>query len=163
MLNIENYFRRGQMLFVQIGAFGLLVLSVMLTVDVLFRWITGRPFVGVFEISQVLLVLVTFSAVGAVHSDNRQLSVDILSARAKGKTAKFLRLFDASIGIIVFGVLLWKSWEELLKAIQGKFLLRGMIEIPTAFPLSFILIGTFSIVVSLLFIFFQNASHFFKK
>lgn len=140
------------MIFSYVGALGLMALSVMVTADVALRWFTGRPFVGVFELSEVILVLVTFSAVGLVHLDNRQLSVDILSARARGRTAAGLRLFDALIGLFVFGLLLWKSWEEFGKAYSGSFLRRGMIEIPTAIPVGFIVLGSLCIVVSLLFI-----------
>lgn len=138
--------------FANFGAIGLILLSVMVTVDVGVRWLTGRPFVGVFEISEVLLVVVTFSAVGLVHLDNRQMSVDILSSHARGKTAAGLRLFDALVGLLVFGLLLWKSWEEFWKAYHGGYARRGMLEIPTAIPLGFIVLGALCIVVSLLFI-----------
>lgn len=152
----EQALRGVLMAFAYVGAVGLLALSVMVTADVALRWLTGRPFVGVFELSEVLLVLVTFSAVGLVHLDNRQLSVDIVAVRAKGKMAAALRIFDALVGILVFGLLLWKSWEEFWKAVHGGFLRRGMIEIPTAIPLGFIVLGALCIVVSLLFILWRS-------
>lgn len=135
--------------FARLGAIALLLLSAMVTVDVVTRWVTGRPFVGVFELSEVLLVLVTFSAVGLVHLDNRQLSVDILSSRARGRKAAALRLFDAVVGLLVFGLLLWKSVAEFFKAYQGGFMRRGMVQIPTAIPVGFVVLGSLCIVVAL--------------
>jgi len=149
---LERAWHRILTAFAYLGALGLLALSLMITADVAMRWFSGRPFVGVFEISEVLLVLITFSAVGLVHMENRQLSVDILSSRARGRTAAGLRLFDAIIGILVFGLLVWKSWEEFGKAYAGGFLRRGMIEIPTTIPVGFILAGSACIVVTLVFI-----------
>jgi len=90
--------------------------------------------------------------------DNRQLSVDILSSRARGRTAAGLKVFDALIGLVVFGLLLWKSWEEFGKALAGNFLRRGMIEIPTAIPVGFIVAGSFCIAVSLVFILRQSVA-----
>lgn len=156
MVRAERALRAVLMAFAYLGAVGLLALSVMVTADVALRWLTGRPFVGVFELSEVLLVLVTFSAVGLVHLDNRQLSVDILAVRARGRTAAALRIFDAVVGILVFGLLLWKSWEEFWKAVHAGFLRRGMIEIPTAIPVGFIVLGSLCIVVSLLFILWRS-------
>lgn len=150
LTSLERVWRSILTGFSYLGTLGLMALSVMVTADVALRWLTGRPFVGVFELSETLLVLITFSAVGIVHMDNRQLSVDILSARARGRTAAGLRLFDALIGLLVFGLLLWKSWEEFGKALAGNFLRRGMIEIPTAVPVGFIVLGSFCIVVSLI-------------
>ncbi|MFO1188153.1 MAG: TRAP transporter small permease subunit [Alphaproteobacteria bacterium] len=152
LASFERAWRTVLVAFSYIGTIGLIILSVMVTVDVTVRWFTGRPFVGVFELSEILLVLVTFSAVGLVHMDNRQLSVDILSAKARGRTAAGLHLFDAVIGLLVFSLLLWKSWEEFTKALAGNFLRRGMIEIPTAVPVGFIVAGSFCIVVSLIII-----------
>lgn len=142
--------------FANFGAITLMLLALMVTIDVCVRKVTGRPLVGVFELSEVLLVVVTFSAVGLVHLDNRQLSVDILSSRVRGKRAAALRLFDAFIGLLVFGLLLWKSSEEFLKAYAGKFVRRGMIEIPTAIPVGFIALGALCIVVALIFVLWRS-------
>ena len=135
--------------FARLGAALLLLLSLMVTVDVVTRWITGRPFVGVFEISEVLLAIITFSAVGLVHLDQRLLTVDILSHRARGRRAAALRILDALIGLLIFGLLLWKSTEEFFKAWAGGCARRGMIESPTAIPVGFIALGSLAIVLAL--------------
>ena len=133
-----------------IGAIGLIAIAVMISVDVFMRWATGRPIVGVFELSGVILVLVTFLPLGLVLFTNQQLRVDIILEHVRGRPSAALGLLDAAIGLIVFGLLLWIAFEEFLKAYHGRFLLRGMIEIPTWIPTAMICLGTLLGVLALL-------------
>jgi len=132
-----------------IGAIGLIAIALMITIDVFVRWATGRPIVGVFEFSGVLLVMVTFLPLGMVLFTNQQLRVDIILELVKNKTVAVLGLVDVAIGLIVFGLLLWIGTDEFLKAYQGRFLLRGMIEIPTWIPNAMIWMGTLMAILAL--------------
>ncbi len=134
-----------------VSGIALFCLAAMITVDVFVRWLTGRPFIGVFEVSQVILVVVTFLAIGLVQYRQRQLRVDIFSARAKGLSARLLTVLDCVIGLAFFGLLLWTGGMEWVKAYTGEYLRRGMVEIPTAIPLAFLVIGTFFMCLTLLF------------
>jgi TRAP-type C4-dicarboxylate transport system permease small subunit len=133
-----------------IGAFALIGIALMISSDVFIRWLTGRPLIGVFEFSGILLVIVTFLPLALVLFTNQQLRIDIIHQYASGKAAAALGLLDAAIGILVFGLLLWIGTEETLKAYQGRFLLRGMIEIPTWIPNIMICIGTALAVLALI-------------
>jgi TRAP-type C4-dicarboxylate transport system permease small subunit len=134
-----------------VGAAGLIAIAVMITVDVGMRWATGRAIGGVFEIACVLLVVVTFLPLGLVVHEERQLRVDIVPGLLKGKALAAVDLFDCAIGILVFGLLLKVASEEFGKAYFGRFLLRGLIEIPTWIPTLMIWIGALSAVVALAF------------
>jgi TRAP-type C4-dicarboxylate transport system permease small subunit len=133
-----------------LSGLGLFLLSVMITGDVMVRWLTGRPIIGVFEIAEVLFVLVTFFAVALVYRDDRQLRVDALSALARGRTAASLRLLDGIAGLLFFFVVLWTGGAEWLKAYLGGFLRRGLVEIPSAIPLGFIVLGSLLLCAVLL-------------
>ncbi|MGQ0662808.1 MAG: TRAP transporter small permease [Pseudomonadota bacterium] len=128
----------------------LFCLAAVVTTDVLMRYATGRPIIGVFEVAEILLVFVTFFAVGFVQHSGRQLRVDALSHRARGRTAAALAVFDGFMALIVFGILLVTGWRELGKAMAGGFLRRGLIEIPTAVPLSVLVFGTALLCVAIL-------------
>lgn len=131
-----------------IGAFGLIAIAVMITTDVLVRWISSRPITGVFEFSGVLLVMVTFLPLGLVLFTNQQLRIDIIQQYVKGRVAAGFGLIDAAIGLLVFGLLLLVGTEETLKAYNGRFLLRGMIEIPTWIPNAMICAGALFAVLA---------------
>lgn len=132
-----------------IGAIGLVLIACMVTADVTTRWLTGRPIVGVFEVTTVVLVLVTFFPLALVQFRNQQLRVDIVAEHVKGRGRAMLDLVDAAAGLCVFGLLLWAASEEFVKAYEGGFLLRGMIVIPTAIPVGMILFGTFLMILAL--------------
>ena len=66
-------------------------------------------------------------------------------------------LLDALAGLLVFGLLLWAGSKEFFKAYQGKFRLRGMIEIPTTVEIGFILYGSALILIALIVLLVRSA------
>lgn len=128
----------------------LALLSTMVTTDVLVRWYTGRPIIGVFEVAESMLVYCTFFALALVQLRNQQLSVDILSSRTRGRFAGVLRLIDRLASLLIYGVIVWFTGHEWIKAYQGGFLRRGMFEIPTTVLLSAIVIGAALVCLVLL-------------
>lgn len=133
-----------------LSGLGLLALACMICVDVGYRWLFGRPILGVFEFSEILLVAITFLTIAYVQFSGRQLVIDILSARARGRLAGGLGMLDAVAGLAFFGILLWTSAIDWWEAYHGDFLGRGMLKIPTALPLGFVLVGATLMVVTLL-------------
>ena len=151
MITLDRALARLLIYSAWVSGIALFCLAAMITVDVFVRWLTGRPFIGVFEVSQVILVVVTFLAIGLVQYRQRQLRVDIFSARAKGLPARFLTALDCVVGLAFFGLLLWTGGLEWVKAYTGGYLRRGMVEIPTAIPLAFLVVGTFFMCLTLTF------------
>lgn len=133
-----------------LNALALLGLAVMITCDVTYRWIFGRPILGVFEFSEILLVLITFLAIAQVQFSGRQLRVDVFLGRVRGRAAGALGVLDALVGLAFFGILLWTSTHDWWEAWHGKFLGRGMLQIPTAIPLGLVAVGTALMLVTLL-------------
>jgi TRAP-type C4-dicarboxylate transport system permease small subunit len=132
-----------------VAAAALLLISVGVTADVLIRWTTGHPITGVFELSGLALVVVIFFSLGFMQYEKLQIRVDIITSHARGRWAAAVDLLEAAAGLTVFGLLLWAAGKEFLKAYQGSFLLRGMIEIPTTVEIGFILYGTALILIAL--------------
>ncbi|WP_157173578.1 hypothetical protein [Pseudaminobacter salicylatoxidans] len=79
------------------------------------------------------------------------MRVDIIFDWVRGRAVAGLALLDVATGLLVFGLLLWITTGEFQKAYEGRFLLRGMIEIPTWIPLGMIWAGTALVLVALLF------------
>ena len=140
-----------------LSGLGLLALAAMITVDIAYRWLFGRPVLGVFEFSEILLLAITFMTIAYVQFTGRQLTIDILSARARGRLAAGLVVLDAVAGLAFFGILLWTGAIDWWEAYHGEFLGRGMLKIPTALPLGFVLVGTAMLVVTLFLVLFHAA------
>jgi len=119
----------------------LLVMAVMVTVDVLKRWLTGKPIIGVFEGTEMLLVAVTFLVLGLVEWQHRQLNVDVLTHRARGRLAIAFVALDKGLTVLLLGILVSVAVPEWLKAWNGWYLRRGMVEIPIVIPMGLIVAG----------------------
>lgn len=131
------------------GGLVILLMTVMVTVDVIVRNVTGHPITGVFELSQVALLIATFLVLGYVQYYDRQLKADIFSASTEGRTRAAFRLLDGALGFLFFGILVWTGSAEWIKALNGNFLKRGLIDIPTVIPLGVLVAGTTLALLSL--------------
>jgi TRAP-type C4-dicarboxylate transport system permease small subunit len=120
----------------------LFLIAVVVTMDVLKRWITGRPILGVFEGVEVLLVAVTMGVLGLVEWQQRQLNVDVFTHRARGRTAVALVALDKALAALLVGVLLAMAAAEWAKAWNGWYLRRGMVEIPIVVPMGILVAGS---------------------
>jgi TRAP-type C4-dicarboxylate transport system permease small subunit len=143
---VERWLDRSLYPIALIAGAMLLLLSLMVCADVAVRWATGRPLIGVFELAESMLVYSTFLSLAYVQLKNQQLRVDILSARARGRLAGTLNLLECLASILVYGAIAYFSGHEWVKASQGGFLRRGMLEIPTSYLLAPICIGAFLVV-----------------
>lgn len=121
----------------------LFCIALIVTTDVLKRWITGKPILGVFETVEVMLVAVTMGVLGLVEWQQRQLNVDVFTHRAQGRWALLFLIIDKFFAALFLGVLLSMASLEWLKAWNGWYLRRGMVEIPIVIPMGFLLFGAF--------------------
>jgi TRAP-type C4-dicarboxylate transport system permease small subunit len=133
-----------------LGGFLLFFLSFLITVDVLVRWIFGRPFVGVFETSEVIFLVLTFMAAGLTQQAGRQMRVEILVSRLHGKPKDIVNVFADLLGLSFFSLLLWEGCSEWIDAWNGHFVRRGMIEIPNTIHLGFLVIGSLLLCLNFL-------------
>jgi TRAP-type C4-dicarboxylate transport system permease small subunit len=125
----------------RIGGVLLFGMAMLIMADVITRWFTGAPLVGVFEANEVMLVAITFLVLGFVEHQHRQLAVDILTVRLRRRRKAASVLLDKLLSAIFYGLLTWLAAVEWWKAWSGGYLRRGLVEIPTVIPLGFIVAG----------------------
>lgn len=156
---MEKFLERLLWPFAMVSGIMLAALSIMVTVDVVVRWGTGRPIIGIFELAESLLVYCAFLALAFVQFKNQQLSVDIVSSRARGRLGGAFRVLDALASLLVYGAIAIYSGREWLKAYSGGFLRRGIIEIPTAAVLAAIVVGATLVCIVLLWQLYKAVRH----
>lgn len=140
--SIERFLGRVLNAVALVAGFALLVIAITVTFDVMKRWITGKPIIGVFEGVEMLLVLVTMGVLGLVEWQHRQLNVDVFTHRAHGKLAIAIVLLDKALAVLLMSVLVSMASIEWMKAYNGWYLRRGMVEIPIVIPMGMIVIGS---------------------
>lgn len=119
----------------------LFLMAVIVTTDVLKRWLTGKPIIGVFESVEVMLVAVIMGVLGLVEWQHRQLNVDVFTHRARGRLAVGLIVLDKALALLFIGILLAMACTEWLKAWNGWYVGRGLVAIPIVVPMGFIVVG----------------------
>lgn len=138
--------------FTWVSGLCLLAVSVVTSADVTIRWATGRPLSGILEVNEIGFVLITFAAMGLMLFRGRQMCVDIFTARFSGWRRRVAKIFDCLFGLIFFGILFWSALHEFTRAYAGHYTRQGILQIPEAIPLAFVVIGT---ALSILTLFLQ--------
>ncbi len=128
----------------------LFLLAVMITADVMKRWITGKPIIGVFEISEVSFLILTFMALGLLKYLDREMIVDPIRARIKGRPKYALTIFAALLGLFFWGFITWLGWGDWLRAYQIHDVHMGLVAIPLVLPLAFLVFGSALLCINLL-------------
>lgn len=139
----------------------LLGIALLITLDVFKRWMTGKPFVGVFEISQVGFLAVTFLALAYVEHQRSQMRVDLLCSQLKGIFALILEAFTALLSLIFWGTIFWQATNEWIRAYTIHDVRLGMIEIPKTVELGFMIFGSFMGSIVLIAILVMATRNFF--
>ncbi|OGA37024.1 MAG: hypothetical protein A3G80_05270 [Betaproteobacteria bacterium RIFCSPLOWO2_12_FULL_62_13b] len=121
----------------------LFILSFIIFVDVLVRWLAGRPIVGVYESSEVVFVAITFLALALVQCEERHIRIPTLVERLPDRCRGFLDAFADLAGFSFFALILWLAAVDWLEAWRGHFVRPGLIEIPNTLHLGFIVVGSF--------------------
>ncbi|MFC1945660.1 TRAP transporter large permease subunit [Chloroflexota bacterium] len=94
---------------------GIFFLMVCLTfVDVFLRYIFNSPIRGSKEFTEVMLVVAVSLAIAYTYSEKRHVSVEVVTARLSEKARLVLETITTAISVGIFGILVWRSFEEFL-------------------------------------------------
>jgi TRAP-type C4-dicarboxylate transport system permease small subunit len=88
---------------------------VLSCVDALSRKFLNHPFTFTYELTEIMMVLVTFLGLGYITSKDGHIEVDILVPRLPFRTQNIIRAFNAFVGIGIFSLI---SWQAFIAAIQ---------------------------------------------
>lgn len=102
-----------------LGAIGVIVMMLHITVDVLCRVILGSPLVGTNEIvSRYYMIAVAFLPLAWVERRNGMIAVELFDSLL-GRGARLVGdLLVAVVSIAVLLLITWTSWHEAVAAYQ---------------------------------------------
>jgi TRAP-type C4-dicarboxylate transport system permease small subunit len=122
-----------------------IIIYLMLSVctDVVLRFFFNRPQAWIVEISEYLLLYVTFLGAAWVLKNEGHVIVDILLTRASPKTNAVLGIFSSVIGVFVCLVIFWFGSIETLYHFKRGVLNPSILEFPKAPLLAVIPFGSF--------------------
>lgn len=127
----------------------LLAMALMVMFDVVYRALAGRPVVGVFEMTEVMLTGITFLSIAGVQARGQQLRVDILTQGLVGRKQAAVGLLDGIAASIFFCVLFWTASVDFAEALRLRLSGTGLVRMPAAVPLGLVVFGTVCMLITL--------------
>lgn len=101
-----------------IGTVVLLCLMLLTTADVFFRYLFNSPILGVYEVTEFMMVSLVFMSLAFTQTEKGHVAVDILVTKFKEKPQLALEIFNYTVSSIILIFIAWKSFEEALGVIN---------------------------------------------
>lgn len=115
------------------GSFAYIV-TVVVFVDISVRFLLGKPILGMYEAVTVCCVLLAFYGLPQVMVSKRQLRLDIVSRRFKGKGGSALGVMQETLTVLLFGILAYMCWKEGIYNLQQHMIFGVAVQVPFVIP-----------------------------
>lgn len=93
-----------------ISGIAVLVITLLISFDVLMRYFLDQPQLFVDELTSFLLVAVIFFGTGPTFQKGGHIQVDLLTSRLSSRTQDRMRIITLAIGIILLVVITYETW-----------------------------------------------------
>ena len=133
-----------------IGLGGMLVIAGVIVGEVLLRWILKYPIPGVYDLSQLVVIIIIASCLPLVCAERNHITVRLLGTILGKRANEIFEAFGALITMIIFGLMAWQLWiytNELAASNQTTWLVLlpispwwrvGTILIALCFPIQMV-------------------------
>ncbi|MFH1673623.1 MAG: TRAP transporter small permease [Pseudomonadota bacterium] len=135
---------------VEISAWLALILTLLVSFDVILRYIFKQSIPGAVEISQVLLTFMVYLILGAVQERKDHIRIDFFIERIPVKIRRYWEVVISIVGVAFFSFLLVYCWESFLSSYEIKEFYGGAIRIPIYPGRAAIVVGVGLMVVALI-------------
>ncbi len=131
------------------GAF-VLIMMVMTTLDVIFRYIFNSPITGNYELQPLLLVGVVFLAAASIQAKRSHISLDLITAHVPKVPQASIRLLSDLIFLSFSAVICWQFLLATRAAWISHDYYWGLVKFPLWPPYLIIAVGTFFLSIRLI-------------
>jgi TRAP-type C4-dicarboxylate transport system permease small subunit len=132
-----------------IGGIVLFCVAVLITLDTLVRFIFNKSIVGVYEITEVSFLVLSFMAFAVTQYRENNIRIDILQTRIKkGRFYYFLNILNDIVVFIFFAIVIRGGMEAWRDAYVNHYERSGIVAIPDAIHLSFVVLGSLLMLIA---------------
>ena len=124
----------------RLGSLMFLGVAVIITLEVIMRFVFRSPTMWVMEVSSLLTIVASFLLFAYTLQEKGHTRVDFITAMLSKKSVFFLELFTSLLGLIYCGVLAWYG----VKMVQSSLIMGEVtqtLQIPLWIPQVFVPIG----------------------
>lgn len=131
---------------------GLLMVAIMLMVcmKVFMRYVLGIGWIGVDQISGSMLLYITFLGAAWVLLQDKHVTIDILTGQLSQKSKRILTAVTSVICALLCLLLFVYSTNEVIYSWNRGFRVAAELEIPRAFNLAVIPLGSLLLCIQFL-------------
>lgn len=94
------------------GVSVLLVMMILVTTDVTLRYVFNSPLRGVYEIIEVILVIVVSFGMAYTAMQKGMVAVEVLVERYPPRVRIIADIFNSLAGLVFFSLISWKTAEQ---------------------------------------------------
>jgi TRAP-type C4-dicarboxylate transport system permease small subunit len=98
-----------------IGAFSLFAMMCLTMADVVERYIFNRPILGVFEITEFMVLVLIFSFLGYTQSRKSHVSVDLFMILFPERLKVLIEIFNHLVCLAMMALIAWMSVDKALE------------------------------------------------
>lgn len=108
--SLEQQITRWTRVISLVGLAGLLTLSAITVFEVLVRWLFSFPIQGVYDISQLVVIIVIAACFPVVSAERRHIAVRLTDSLLSARVNSILEAFGELVSLLIFGLMTWQLW-----------------------------------------------------
>lgn len=93
------------------SALVLSVLALLTFVDVVGRYLFNRPVKGAYEVIEILMGILIFTALPVITYNDRHITIDLLDAAMPRRLVRLQRFMVSAIAAIALATIAWQLWK----------------------------------------------------
>ena len=126
---------------IAMAAAGVVILTLMITLNVIMRYFFNRPLKGVDEVSAYLFVMMSYLGFAYAMRLGRHINVDLVTRQLPRRANDILEVVTSLIGLAVIAVLFRFAWKLFMHNWREGVISSGVLGTPLWIPQSFLWIG----------------------
>ena len=115
---ISNKLGMSSSLLTYLGAFALFAMMLLTTADVVGRYIFNAPILGVFEVTEFMVLILIFSFIAYTQSRKAHVSVDLLVTHLPKRIQVYVDLFNHAVCLLLMALITWMGVERALEMME---------------------------------------------
>lgn len=137
--------------FAWIAIVAIILMGVLTTLDVLWRWIFGDAVGPVYSICETLMAVMVWSAIAPTQQAGGHINVTIFTMNLKGKSKYILEIISLLFCLTLFVIIFWKTLEDGIWAYGVKSYRAGdFFRFPTWWARLFVPVGVLAMIGQLI-------------